>query len=172
MKLFNLLLLSIFSFASSADFRNEANELAENLKKSLLSQVQLKMKEGGVKSAIEYCELNALPLTSQLATEKYNIGRTTTKLRNPKNAPEEWMKSYLAAAEKTTIKNPYETQVVRLKTGKKAFLSPLYVGAPCLQCHGTLTEEVSAIIKENYPNDKATGYNPGEFRGFVWVQEK
>lgn len=44
----------------------------------------------------------------------------------------------------------------------------------CLQCHGTIGQEVSSEtftkIKELYPKDRATGYGLNELRG-IWVVE-
>lgn len=42
----------------------------------------------------------------------------------------------------------------------------------CLNCHGDknmLSEEVSAQLANLYPEDKATGYREGDFRGVIRV---
>jgi hypothetical protein len=45
----------------------------------------------------------------------------------------------------------------------------------CLNCHGTddfLSKEIKNFLKEKYPEDKATGYKAGDFRGAVSVKIK
>ncbi len=172
MRVLLLFILIGVHFSARADFKEEASSLAEKLKKDLMAHVSSQIKKGGVISAISFCHEEALPITNTHQNDKFNIGRTSQKIRNPKNRAANWMMSYLEEAKATTAKNPYKPQVVRLKEGKKVFLSPLYVGAPCMQCHGKLTQEVSAAIIKRYPNDEATDYQLGAFRGFVWVGEK
>ena len=41
----------------------------------------------------------------------------------------------------------------------------------CLACHGeTVSGEVLEEIRAIYPDDEATGFREGEFRGVVWVE--
>ncbi len=45
----------------------------------------------------------------------------------------------------------------------------------CLKCHGeatTMNEEVRKEIMATYPDDKAVGYKPGDFRGIISVTVK
>jgi hypothetical protein len=40
----------------------------------------------------------------------------------------------------------------------------------CTTCHGkTLAPDVAAAIAKAYPNDQATGFEPGQLRGAVSV---
>ena len=59
--------------------------------------------------------------------------------------------------------------------GKKTFryMKPIMTaGQPCLACHGSeLKLEVSAKIKELYPNDQATGFSAGDMRGAFTVSK-
>lgn len=51
-------------------------------------------------------------------------------------------------------------------------MKPIIVRQPCLACHGTerdIAPDVVRIIREEYPDDKATGY-VGDFRGAISVQ--
>jgi len=39
-------------------------------------------------------------------------------------------------------------------------------GEGCLKCHGqNIAPEITAKLKENYPDDKATGFKLGDVRG-------
>lgn len=42
----------------------------------------------------------------------------------------------------------------------------------CVQCHGAsdeLAEGVADVLSEHYPEDEATGYSAGDFRGLIRV---
>jgi hypothetical protein len=41
----------------------------------------------------------------------------------------------------------------------------------CLQCHGAnIAPPVAAKLAELYPEDQATGFAAGDFRGLFWVE--
>jgi hypothetical protein len=47
------------------------------------------------------------------------------------------------------------------------------VEAKCLLCHGdNVSKDIGDKIQNLYPQDKATGFKLGEFRGFIWIKEK
>lgn len=152
-----------------ADFKQEAQLQAEQLKKSLMENLMQKIQSDGVTGAVAFCHENALPLTEQAKLKKLAMGRTSNKFRNEKNKPEDWIKPYLLKAQGTTAKKPYEAQVVKLPSGKEAYLTSLYVAPQCLQCHGKITGAIEEKISSLYPNDFAKNYKVGEFRGFIWV---
>jgi mono/diheme cytochrome c family protein len=52
-------------------------------------------------------------------------------------------------------------------------LRPLPTAATCTKCHGSaerLSPEVRAILAAAYPQDKATGFEEGDLRGFIWAE--
>ena len=56
--------------------------------------------------------------------------------------------------------------------GKRVFryMKAIPTGPICLNCHGgALTPDVSAKLKELYPDDKATGFKIGDLRGAFTV---
>lgn len=145
-------------------------ELSGNLKKAL--------KEGGVKEAAEYCNIVAMPLTDSLSgIHNASIKRTSLKLRNPENK---------ATAEELKILNEYESlfagqqalkpMVKSLDLDYVQFYAPIMTKQLCLSCHGTIGEELTAenyaILKELYPEDKATGYAENDFRGMWSIKIK
>ena len=63
-----------------------------------------------------------------------------------------------------------EARLVELPGDRYGWVEPLYVAPPCLTCHGTeVPAKLEAHIREVYPEDRATGFEAGEFRGVVWV---
>ena len=54
--------------------------------------------------------------------------------------------------------------------GRLGYLEPIYLQAMCLQCHGSdLGSGVRERLAELYPEDRATGFAEGDFRGMFWV---
>jgi hypothetical protein len=50
------------------------------------------------------------------------------------------------------------------------YVEPITIQPPCLACHGTqLDAAVRQKLAELYPEDRATGFAPGELRGMFWV---
>ena len=62
---------------------------------------------------------------------------------------------------------------MNLGEGKVGYVAPIHVKAPCLKCHGIfLTRDVTERLQKEYPDNSATGFKAGEFRGLFWVEVK
>lgn len=172
-----LCLISNFVVANDDKFPEEAAALTKILKSSLMKELSEKVAKEGAVNAIPFCHDNVKVIAKTAAKdylEKYSFGRTSHKLRNTQNKPEEWMNVYFDQF-KTTKADPQKTQsaIHKLPNGKRVYLEALYVGPQCLACHGdNISKDISDKLKSLYPEDHATGFKAGEFRGFVWVKEK
>lgn len=172
------LVLGLQSLSANDDqFLTEAKSLENDLKSSLMTNLSKKIAEVGPEGAVPFCHANVKPIAKAAAKDrlqKYEFGRTSHKIRNPENQPQAWATQYLKEFEgkkKGEVKKEYI--IHRLENGKRVYLSPLYVEAKCLLCHGeNISSSVKTKIQELYPQDKATGFKLGEFRGFIWVKEK
>ncbi len=171
------LLYSTLCFSNEELFFKKAKLLASDLRTSLMQNLAEKISKEGVEKAVPFCHANVKSIAKGAAKdriEKYEFGRTSHKIRNASNIPQPWAESYLkefAGSTKGQIKKEFILH--DLGNGKKVYLEPLYVEAKCLLCHGeNVASNVQSKIKELYPNDKATGFKLGEFRGFIWVKEK
>jgi hypothetical protein len=54
------------------------------------------------------------------------------------------------------------------------YMKGLVVQELCMTCHGTsetIPAAVKAKLQQEYPNDKATGYLPNQFRGGVSIKQ-
>lgn len=148
--------------------------IAEEAQKELLSTLHKVVEEDGTARAVHYCSTEAYPLIDSLS-QKYNaeIGRTSMKLRNPANAPDETEKQLLEAYEYNAENNqPLDDNVQRLNQEYLLYTKPIVIaGNLCLRCHGEPEKDIEpktlTTIDSLYPNDKARHYEIGEFRG-IW----
>lgn len=167
-----LTLVILFSLLSSsyAFTEKEAGELLKPLKMDLMSTLKSKLSEHGSVAALESCHLQAGPITEKYAKKIVGMGRTSHKLRNPKNAPKDWVKPYLSEFVSGKRKKPV---MVKLPNGNQGYLEPIGTKGMCLICHG---DKVSKPLEEKlsklYPKDEARGFKAGDFRGLFWVEVK
>jgi hypothetical protein len=145
-----------------------AASLAASFKTSLMSELGKGLAEGP-EHAIGACSIRAPEIARELSTDGVQIGRTALKLRNPRNAPAPWL---VALLEEYSAAGPgAEPRSVRIDAETVGYVEPLYVARPCLTCHG---ENVDAAVRERiaelYPEDQATGFRAGDFRGLLWVK--
>jgi hypothetical protein len=143
-------------------------EALSPFKTKLMGALSKSLKDGP-QAAIEVCQLVAPKIADEMSSAGVEIGRTSHKLRNERNAPREWMRplleSYVAAPGKT------EPEVVRLEDGAVGYVEPIFIKGMCLACHGSaLSPDVASRIDERYPRDQARNFEKGDFRGMFWVE--
>lgn len=132
----------------------------------LLTNVARQMQDGGATQAIDFCNIHAMPIMDSLSKEYgVTISRISEKNRNPQNAANKQDKEILAY-----LKNSERKDSLVTSTTHPTYYKTIKVGMPtCLKCHGVpnkdITTETKLLLDEKYPNDKARGYQLGEFRG-------
>jgi len=158
-----------------AAVREIGGSASEALMGTLITNLTGAMREGGPASAVEFCSTSAIELTAGVAHEQgLDIKRTTLRYRNPANAPDQAETEALRHFESTLTETGELPGPWVQKAGRDEyrFYRPLTIVPPCLKCHGTPEEidpAVRAILAERYPDDLATGYAVGDFRGVVRV---
>lgn len=158
-------------------FKEEAPQVADSLKKNLMGNLQRELAKNGVLKAVDFCHLQVKDLAKKTGKDfqgKYEFGRTSHKVRNPKNQPADWMKSYLSQfKDKKQNMKGASAFFHTMPNGKQVYLEPLWIAPQCLQCHGeSISGNVEKEISKRYPEDQARGFKVGDFRGFIWVKEK
>ena len=138
------------------------------------TQLQAELKEGmtgGPEHAITVCRDRAPRIAAERGTADLWLGRTSKRIRNPKNAPVVWLEPMLEHyANHPDDRVP---RVVRLPDGATGYVEPIYVQPLCLVCHGeTVAPAVSRKLAELYPEDLARGYREGDFRGVFWAVKR
>lgn len=134
---------------------------------ALMGELVPAMRQGGPPAAIEICADRAPDLARAVSTEHgLTIGRTSWRLRNPKNAPPVWAELPLDA-------RPAEPLHLADRGGRFGAIMPIHVNAQCLACHGAkdaLAPGVAKALAARYPDDAATGFAAGDLRGWFWVE--
>jgi len=129
------------------------------------------IQEGGLIHALEFCNIEAIQLTSKFEKE-YNVDikRVSDRNRNPDNAASASEKTLIENFGKLLAKGEKPEPVVMTEGTVKRLYFPILTNAMCLQCHGkpeTINPEVLQKIKQLYPDDLALGYDVNEVRG-LW----
>jgi len=143
---------------------------------ALSSQLRAALQRGGVQEAVNYCNVVAYPLVDSLSkVHQASIRRTSLKIRNAKDAPKPHEQVALEQYQQMAADGEdLKPTVERIDEQKVAFYAPIMTMEMCLQCHGTVGEEVAQadydLIKKLYPEDEAIGYSEGDWRG-LWSIE-
>ena len=135
-----------------------------DLKTALISGMQ-----GGPTNAIAVCKTEAPHIADELSVDGVMMGRSSHKLRNPDNVAPAWVTPIL---ETFTSNGEAPTPTgVNLGDGRYGYVEPIMTQPLCLSCHGaSLNPDIAAKIDELYPDDEATGFSEGDFRGVFWVE--
>lgn len=147
--------------------RDAAFAAREALFGSLFAELTGALREGGPEAAIEVCATRAPAIAAAVSAEQgVRIGRTSFKLRNPKNTPPVW-------ADLALDGRPSEALYFVDRSGRFGSLTPIRLAASCLQCHGSqddIAPATRAALRRRYEADRATGFAEGDLRGWFWVE--
>ncbi len=148
--------------------------IARKFGDALKEALQQAMQSGGPVNGIAVCHEKAGQIAADLGQkQEMLVGRTSLKLRNPANAPDNWelavLKQFEARKAQSEPVDKLEFfAVIDDDQGKKTFryMKAIPTTGLCLSCHGeNIDPTVDAKLKELYPNDKARGFKEGELRG-------
>ena len=140
------------------------------LKEALVAGMQ-----EGPAAAIEICSDKAPEIAASLSVDGVVMGRSSHKLRNPKNTSPAWLAplvaKWAAGGMRADDVGRLTGAVVKLDDGRHGYAEPIFMQPLCLVCHGeTLAPEIAAQIAAQYPGDQATGFAEGDLRGVFWVE--
>jgi len=151
--------------------QNHARRSARYLGQTLKERLQEALAEGDPAAAVRVCSTEAREIVRELESHgSLKVGRSSLRLRNPQNAPPDWVDSWL----RTQGERPAAGVPGLPENAHPArFLAPIAIEQVCLTCHGppdTIPPEVRSVLRELYPNDQATGYAVGDLRGALWAE--
>ena len=156
--------------------REAIKSLSENLKEYLKAGLEAGI---DVEEKLLMCKEGAAEATSNENQERpFSIGRTSLKLRNPANAPDEWEYAILqkfqerkdSGEDAATLQH---SEIVETN-GKRYFryMKAIPAGRVCLICHGTnIQPELVVALSKIYPHDEARGFTIGDIRGAFTVSQ-
>lgn len=146
------------------------NMLGGTLKNQLKAQLQA---DPSGLSAIGFCTAEAQRITDEVNTqlpEHAKVRRTSLRTRNSINKPDATDVEVMKEIEES-IKNKTAaaTMVTKVDTEEGTrYYKPLIAEAACLKCHGeNVSPEIQAVIQSSYPEDNASDYTLGSFRGVI-----
>jgi hypothetical protein len=149
-----------------------ATQLRERLSGRLLAVIQA----DGPAAAIDVCATEALPLTGEIAAQFRDglvIKRTSTRVRNPQNAPDSLELQALAWFETEIAAGRAPAHYLQPESNDRyRYYAPLRVATLCVQCHGPpdrIPAAVRSALAARYPQDRAIGYQEGDLRGLIRV---
>ena len=142
-------------------------QLLRPFKTQMQQALKAGMAEGPI-HAIDACRIKAPEIAAALSNDGVRVGRASHKLRNPENSGPDWVRPVLDDYLASDHREPVE---VALENGYIGYAEPIAVQPLCLTCHGDgLAPDLASTISTLYPEDRATGYADGEFRGVFWVE--
>lgn len=150
------------------------NKIARLTALTLQKSLKNAIKQGGLEYAISFCNIEAMPITDSVSeSESVEVRRLAKKYRNPLNEtnPEEseLYKSYIL---EWLGGQQLKPKIIPDNNGHPVYYNPIYVGALCLNCHGEPDKNINSglaeMIKNLYPEDKATNFKQGQLRG-MWA---
>ncbi len=149
---------------------------ARELREMLVQRLTRAIETEGPAAAIDVCSTIAPQITDSLSRASgatLTVKRTSERVRNTANRPDDLERQALlhfAAARDSTGDLPQQ-YIQRTADGYR-YYEPLVVVPLCVRCHGpvdSIPADVRAAIAARYPDDRATGYLPGELRGLIRV---
>lgn len=182
-----LAVLAIMTFtvsplqADALDERAAASQAAvQTFGAQLQGELMSAMQAGGPMQAIPVCRDRAPAIAADLSAETgWDIGRTSLKIRNPDNAPDDWERAVLEDFDAQQRAGVPATDLVRYEVVQEGdaqvfrFMRAIPTAGLCLTCHGSIPAgDIQHALEQFYPDDQATGYSEGEIRGAFTVIQR
>lgn len=164
------------------DVSAKSAALADRFQSELQGQLQTAMRAGGPVGAIGVCQQAAPAIAANLSEESgAQVRRIALKERNPDSLAQGEFRPRLEQLAAAPLDADGKPAWVQWTAGSGKGARAHYLRAipmkeqPCAACHGTnIAPDVRAKLAELYPQDKATGFKPGDLRGAIaisWLVE-
>ncbi len=163
---------TVLSDSLVENYKNQSRQIIQATFKALSSNLMQAMSYGGVPYALEFCNVEALPITDSVAVHfGAEISRLALKNRNPENYPDEADEALLIHFQEAFDKGlAVGDTIIVVNNNELAYFAPIMLAEQCLACHGTVGGEITVAhyqaIQRFYPEDKAVGFGTGDLRGF------
>jgi hypothetical protein len=148
------------------------DQIISDFQASLKQELTAALADGGPAAAISVCNVKAPVLADSFSNMPgIDIRRVSLRQRNPQYTPDSFE---VEALERFHLDNSPEpetySRVVFDSGGVRVFryMKEIKVGQLCLNCHGdpkNFSKPLKEALAENYPQDRAVGYEVGDSRG-------
>lgn len=151
----------------------QADLVMVEIQSALLRELSRALAQGDPGSAVQSCHIDALAATQRVAGrhDVLGAGRTSHRLRNPANEARDWAVPFI---EDHAGRRARDVDGFVVDLGNRVgVLRPVTQQPLCGSCHGPaarLQPAVKEILAVRYPDDRATGFEPGDIRGWYWVE--
>jgi len=167
--------LALIGCSQAADEPDAAGAALLKPFKAELKEALVAGMQKGPATAIEICSDKAPQIAASLSVDGVVMGRSSHKLRNPENASPAWLAplvdKWAAEGIRADDVGRLTGAAIKLDDGRYGYAEPIFVQPLCLTCHGKeLAPDIAARIEALYPDDDATGFDVGDFRGAFWVE--
>lgn len=174
--LVGLVLMIPLSGCGGPDLEPRAEQSRAAVKDFMLTlkgALQQAMQEGGAVNAIAVCKEKAPAIAGDISTQKgWRVARTSLKVRNPSNAPDDWERKTLEVFDRRNAEgeNPETMEYYELVEESSGpvfrYMKAIPTAPMCLACHGeNIDAAAAAKLKALYPADQARGFKAGDIRG-------
>jgi hypothetical protein len=158
---------------AAPDWIEQSRQLAQQLGGELKVELSRAINEGGPLAAVTVCKTRAPEIAAGLSAKSGAVvGRTALRVRNPANAPDDLQRAVLeqfsGELASGQFAGPLEAafEINRGGQVERRYMRAIPMDALCLTCHGpVLAPDLAAVIKRDYPDDQATGFEQGQLRG-------
>jgi hypothetical protein len=153
-----------------------ADDMASARGAEIIAPFKMQLKEAlmaglaqGPSEAIGACKLRAPEIARALSVDGVVMGRSSHRLRNPRNAAPDWVSPVMQAwVDDDTDRTP---RTVDLPGDRVGYVEPILMQPVCLTCHGDVQDpSLAETIAAEYPEDRATGFELDELRGVFWAE--
>ena len=149
-----------------------AEQAMNELQTALLGKLRSAMEAGGPAAAVDVCRTEARTIAEAVALKQgIELGRTSHRVRSPANAPRPWAR---AIVEGSAGAKAAAEQIRVVDLGERVgVLRPIGMADLCTRCHGAPDEvrrNIGSTLAAVYPEDRATGFAPGDLRGWMWAE--
>ncbi|MBL39106.1 MAG: hypothetical protein CMP07_11925 [Xanthomonadales bacterium] len=166
-----------FADTEAPEWVTEARQKSAQLGARLVDALREALVSRGPTGGVEACSIKAPQIAQQISNDRFEVGRTALRVRNPDNAPDDWETSVLQRFERglshgTDPAGLEEWQVETTDGGRVGrYMKAIPTGPQCVLCHGeNIAPDLRETIQRLYPEDQATGFAPGELRGAFSVR--
>ncbi len=164
---------SVVPSQAQDDRLQASRQVVRTFMTELKGKLEEAVSQKGPAGAIAVCRREAPDIAARLSGETgWWVARTSLKVRNPGNEPDAWERQVLesfearrrAGEDPSTLEH---TEVVEMAGGRVyRYMKAIPTGPVCVLCHGgDLDPSVQAQLQRYYPQDRATGFAPGDIRG-------